>query len=117
MDRNLAKRITNERRRRDERRQIDRRHVSEGAPERRSADRRHENLGPPERRLMADRRQAESGPPSGWRDRRRKAERRIPEVREAAFAEWVRLRVTKERAVEPVEHADHELLEKLIIRD
>jgi hypothetical protein len=115
--------MTNERRRSDERRNDERRHVSEGAPERRAADRRHENLGPPERRLAVDRRLAESGPPSGWRDRRREAERRIPEVLDAAFAEWVRLRVVRERTTgsaapaEPVERADHELLEKMIIRD
>jgi len=75
-----------------ERRKDERRLRNEGAPERRAGDRRALDLGPPERRRLAERREAESGPPPGWKDRRRAAERRIPEVCEAAFAEWARLR-------------------------
>jgi hypothetical protein len=43
-----------------------------------------------ERRLADDRRQEEVGPPSGWRDRRRSTERRIPEISECdvSEAEW-----------------------------
>ena len=44
-----------------------------------------------ERRERADRRQDEVGPPSGWRDRRRRTERRIPELDEyeVSESEWV----------------------------
>ncbi|MCK6406723.1 MAG: hypothetical protein L6Q60_12000 [Rhodocyclaceae bacterium] len=94
MERN-RKRTPQERRRVDERRLIERRQVSEGVPERRAGDRRHVDVGPPERRRLIDRREIEKGPPTGWKDRRRTAERRIPEVRESAFAEWVRLRATR----------------------
>jgi len=111
-----GKRIPQERRRVDERRHVERRHEDEGAPERRIGDRRHIDTGPPERRVLIDRRQSEVGPPSGWKDRRRKAERRIPEVHEAAFAEWVRLRVSRSAGEEEGEH-DHEPLGKIIIRD
>jgi hypothetical protein len=41
------------------------------------------------RRTDNDRRSEESGPPSGWADRRHTVERRLPEVREATLAEWV----------------------------
>lgn len=34
------------------------------------------------RRQRHDRRQADQGPPSGWNDRRRSVERRLPEVQE-----------------------------------
>ena len=40
-----------------------------------------------DRRVAADRRQDDIGPPSGWRDRRRRAERRLPELREFAMNE------------------------------
>ena len=43
-----------------------------------------------ERRAPNDRRSEDSGPPSGWKDRRRRTERRIPEIREQTMteAEW-----------------------------
>jgi len=40
-----------------------------------------------ERRDCADRRQDDIGPPSGWKDRRRRTERRIPELDECEFTE------------------------------
>lgn len=40
-----------------------------------------------ERRDCADRRQDEVGPPSGWKDRRRRTERRIPEIDECEVSE------------------------------
>ncbi|PKO33394.1 MAG: hypothetical protein CVU34_12625 [Betaproteobacteria bacterium HGW-Betaproteobacteria-7] len=40
-----------------------------------------------ERRDCADRRQDEVGPPSGWKDRRRRTERRIPELDECEVSE------------------------------
>lgn len=40
-----------------------------------------------ERRLADDRRQEEVGPPSGWKDRRRRTERRIPELSECDVSE------------------------------
>lgn len=45
-----------------------------------------------ERRKEHDRRQREAGPPNGWRDRRKKAERRIPETAEyvVSEADWLR---------------------------
>lgn len=36
-----------------------------------------------------DRRNQELGPPSGWRERRKAVERRLPEVREVPFSEWL----------------------------
>lgn len=44
-----------------------------------------------ERRDCADRRQDEVGPPSGWKDRRRRTERRIPELDEyeVSETEWL----------------------------
>lgn len=95
MDSVTRKQGGGERRRAEERRQPDRRLVDQGAPERRIGDRRNLDVGPPDRRVSGERRQFELGPPSGWRDRRRAAERRIPEVMEAAFAEWARLRAAK----------------------
>lgn len=43
-----------------------------------------------ERRDADDRRQEEFGPPQGWRDRRRRTERRIPEIDEfeVSESEW-----------------------------
>lgn len=52
-----------------------------------------------EQRSAMDRRRQESGPPEGWRERRKSVERRRPEVREILFAEWlayVRQRLEKE---------------------
>lgn len=40
-----------------------------------------------ERRDCADRRQDEIGPPSGWKDRRRRTERRIPALDECEVSE------------------------------
>lgn len=40
-----------------------------------------------ERREADDRRQEEFGPPQGWRDRRRRTERRIPEIDEFEVSE------------------------------
>lgn len=40
-----------------------------------------------DRRLVNDRRQDDIGPPSGWRDRRRRAERRLPELSEFVLSE------------------------------
>ncbi|MDD2665330.1 MAG: hypothetical protein PHD19_16435 [Dechloromonas sp.] len=40
-----------------------------------------------DRRVVNDRRQDDIGPPSGWRDRRRRAERRLPELREFVMSE------------------------------
>lgn len=39
------------------------------------------------RRLIGDRRSAELGPPHGWRDRRRRTERRIPAIEETEISE------------------------------
>lgn len=115
MERRIPKCITNERRKVDERRQLERRTSDEGAPERRAGDRRLQDVGPPDRRVLADRREAEKGPPPGWKDRRRAAERRIPEVEEVAFSEWVQLR----SCAAPAEPAagGHEVLGKILIRD
>jgi len=45
-----------------------------------------------ERRSPCDRRNDDAGPPHGWKDRRRRTERRIPEIREQAISEddWER---------------------------
>lgn len=44
-----------------------------------------------EPRDSADRRQDELGPPEGWKDRRRRTERRMPEISEfvVSEAEWL----------------------------
>ena len=39
------------------------------------------------RRGSGDRREQELGPPIGWRERRRKTERRIPEISEQVISE------------------------------
>ena len=110
-------RVANERRVKDDRRlDGERRLVNEGAPERRERiDRRQVMQGPPERRLRIDRRDCEKGPPAGWRDRRRFAERRTPEVVEASFEEWVRLRAVVKIEQGPTVE-EHEKLERMIIR-
>lgn len=43
------------------------------------------------RRRPNDRRQSDLGPPSGWKDRRRTTERRIPviEERQVSESEWL----------------------------
>lgn len=96
-----------ERRASDQRREeIDRRGADGNQPERREGhDRRGPDLGPPDRREVLDRRYLEAGPPCGWKDRRRSAERRVPEVIEASFAEWVRLRATLSFHAEPAKEA------------
>jgi len=40
-------------------------------------------------RIGADRRTAEAGPPSGWSERRKSVERRLPDVAEIPFSEWL----------------------------
>lgn len=40
-------------------------------------------------RCRDDRRDRDIGPPEGWRERRRSVERRLPEVREVPFSEWL----------------------------
>lgn len=40
-------------------------------------------------RKKVDRRQTDQGTPTGWKERRRSAERRLLEVGEASFEEWV----------------------------
>jgi hypothetical protein len=51
------------------------------------------------RRARTERRDQDLGPPSGWKDRRRSVERRMPEIREIAMpvAEFIAiLRSTQE---------------------
>lgn len=122
MVRSGNKRITNERRITDQRRlNGDRRVVDEGAPERRwGFERRKKELGPPERRARQERRGNEVGPPPGWRERRRWAERRSPDVTESSFEEWVRLRVIRRATAserEVPKEDDDDKLGGLIIRD
>ncbi len=42
-------------------------------------------------RSNQDRRNNDKGPPTGWKERRRNAERRMPEVEEISIAEFKRL--------------------------
>lgn len=42
-------------------------------------------------RASEDRRCADKGPPSGWKDRRRNAERRQIAVAEVSFEEWMQI--------------------------
>jgi hypothetical protein len=51
-----------------------------------------------DKRSGEDRRSKEAGPPDGWRERRKSVERRIPEVREIPFSEWLAHLPTKELA-------------------
>lgn len=67
-----------------------------------------------ERRQEQDRRQEESGPPHGWRERRRRVERRLPQVEEDSiphsawlqnfdlFRAFVRNRQESERRAEDI---------------
>jgi hypothetical protein len=82
-------------------------------------ERRQQALGPPERRIRHERRDCENGPPAGWRDRRRSAERRSPDVVESSFEEWVKLRAIRCTTVVEKETpgSDHEKLSRVIIRD
>ena len=41
------------------------------------------------KRSGRDRRIEDRGPPDGWRDRRKTVERRIPDVEEIPFSEWL----------------------------
>jgi hypothetical protein len=41
------------------------------------------------RRRSVDRREQELGPPKGWSERRKSVERRLPEVVEIPFSEWL----------------------------
>ncbi|WP_412478847.1 hypothetical protein [Azonexus sp. IMCC34839] len=43
-----------------------------------------------EKRSGEDRRISEDGPPSGWRERRKTVERRLPRVVEISLTEWAR---------------------------
>lgn len=45
--------------------------------------------GKQKQRSGDDRRVAELGPPAGWRERRKAVERRLPEVKEIPFSEWL----------------------------
>jgi hypothetical protein len=45
-----------------------------------------------EKRVCGDRRVRESGPPNGWRERRKSVERRRLEVDEIPFSEWLAYR-------------------------
>lgn len=88
--------ILDEKRRSNERRNApERRHLSQrrrpDAERRQSLERRRLECGPPERRLSCDRRDLDVGPPFAVKERRRVAERRIPEVDEGSFEEWVKL--------------------------
>lgn len=40
-----------------------------------------------DRRAINDRRDDDNGPPHGWKDRRRRTERRIPEIEEQVISE------------------------------
>lgn len=42
-----------------------------------------------EKRMGKDRRGLECGPPNGWRERRKSVERRLLEVGEIPFSEWL----------------------------
>lgn len=42
-----------------------------------------------DKRSGSDRREKEAGPPNGWRERRKTVERRVPEVMEIPFSEWL----------------------------
>jgi hypothetical protein len=42
-----------------------------------------------DKRSGYDRREKEQGPPKGWLDRRKAVERRVPEVQEIPFSEWL----------------------------
>jgi hypothetical protein len=62
-----------------------------------------------------DRREEDIGPPSGWRDRRRHVERRIPQTEEVEVSdeEWVLYFVKPAQETTPVEHeAAAEVLER-----
>lgn len=45
-----------------------------------------------EKRMGQDRRANEFGPPNGWRERRKSVERRLLEVHEIPFSEWLAYR-------------------------
>lgn len=42
-----------------------------------------------EQRSGKDRRKSEMGPPSGWKERRRSPERRLPDVQELSISEFM----------------------------
>lgn len=42
-----------------------------------------------DKRRVRDRRARDQGPPEGWRERRKSVERRLPEVEEIPFSEWL----------------------------
>lgn len=41
------------------------------------------------KRIGQDRRAIEAGPPSGWSERRKSVERRLPDVADIPFSEWL----------------------------
>lgn len=47
-------------------------------------------------RAGEDRRIKDKGPPNGWAERRKAVERRLPEVSEVPFSEWLEHRPVKE---------------------
>jgi hypothetical protein len=49
-----------------------------------------------EKRRGGDRRTQEGAPPKGWSERRRSVERRLPDVEEISFSEWLNSLPTKE---------------------
>lgn len=51
-----------------------------------------------EKRMGRDRRTQESGPPNGWRERRKSVERRLLEVDEIPFSEWLAYRPVRAEA-------------------
>ena len=66
------------------------------------------------RRKRIDRRQEDWGPPTGWRERRRTTERRLPEVREdeVSEAEFFHLvRLAREALLKAQEEKQQALME------
>ncbi len=96
MSRNGSARSNSERRSLIDRRlHGDRASVEGIAADRRVTLQRRSPEAPAERRARKDRRKRELPLPAGGRDHRRVAERRTPEVLEATFREWARLRAAR----------------------
>ena len=95
----------------------------EGEDCRTGRDRRQEVDGAPDRRRM-ERRVGDHDLPSGWRDRRRSVERRMPEVVELSFETWARHRaafgdgpaVRPAGVMQTVAEEVLEIFERIIIR-
>ncbi len=66
-------------------------------------------------RATSDRRDGDCGPPSGWKERRRTPERRIPSVEETDMteAEWISYFGAKESAATPSAEA-HEIAAEIL---